>query len=171
MLEQLIPLLGKSVVSEEIKALFIDWRVPYPTSVTCTANNPGMKGKVEKNCIRLHFSRGGSSRYLKPIPTTFKGGFVCIFTAIEFTKKRRSEIPFDLRFDMTADEITAILGQPVATNFMGQSTIWRKNITEKHELVVSDSLFKDGTSLRSMLVSFIYEADLYTMEDYEKAGF
>ena len=170
MLEQLIPLLGKSVVSEEIKVLLTDWRVPYPTSVTCTANNPVMRGKIEKNCIRLYFGRGGSSRYLKPIATTFKGGFVCIFTTIEFTKKRRSEIPFDLRFDMTADEITAILGQPVVTNSTGQSTTWRKNITDKHELVVTDSLLKDGTSLRSMQVSFVYEADLYTTEDYEKAG-
>ena len=171
MLEQLIPLLGMSIVSEEIKALFVDWRVPYPTSVTCTANKPSLKDKVEKNCIRLHFERGGNSRYLKPIPTTWKGGNVCIFTAIEFTKKRRSEIPFDLRFDMTAGEVTAILGAPVTAIFMGETTTWRKNITNKHELIVCDSLFKDGTSTRSMTVSFIYEANLSTMEDYEKAGF
>ena len=165
MLEQLIPLLGMSIVSEEIKALFVDWKVPYPSSVTCTANKPGLKGKVEKNCIRLHFGRGGGSRYLKPIPTTWKGGNVCIFTAIEFTKKRRSEIPFDLRFDMTADEITAILGEPVV--LVGETNTWRKNITDKHELIVRDSLFKDGTSTRSMTVSFVYEADLHTSEDYK----
>ena len=154
-----------SIVSEEIKALFVDWKVPYPSSVTCTASKPGLKGKVEKNCIRLHFGRGGGSRYLKPIPTTWKGGNVCIFTAIEFTKKRRSEIPFDLRFDMTADEITAILGEPVV--LVGEASTWRKNITDKHELIVRDSFFKDGTSTRSMTVSFVYEADLDTLEDYK----
>ena len=165
MLDQLIPLLGMRVDSKEIKDIFTEWNAIFPKRVTCTANEPNIKGKVEKNCIRLHFGRGGGSRYLKPIPTTWKGGNVCIFTAIEFTKKRRSEIPFDLRFDMTADEITAILGEPVV--LVGEASTWRKNITDKHELIVRDSFFKDGTSTRSMTVSFVYEADLDTLEDYK----
>jgi hypothetical protein len=170
MLEQLIPLLGMNIENEQIKALFTDWRVPYPTSVTCTASKPNLKGKVEKNCIRLHFGRGGNSRYLKPIPTTWKGGNVCIFTTIEFTKKRRSEIPFDLRFDMTTDEFTAILGKPVLTAITGKTSTWRKNVGDKHELVVIEHINNVGDITRSMNLSFIYEPNLETMEDYAKAG-
>ena len=66
---------------------------------------------------------------------------------------------------MTADEITAILGEPVV--LAGQTSTWRKNITDKHELIVRDSLLKDGTSTRSMTVSFVYEADLDSLEDYK----
>jgi hypothetical protein len=171
MLDQLIPLLGMRVDSKEIKDIFTEWNAVFPKRVTCTANEPTIKGKVEKNCVRLYFGRGGNSRYLKPIPASWEGGYFGIFTMIEFTKKRKGDMPFDVEFEMEADELTEILGEPKTVEFMGITTTWRKNITDKHEFIVSDTLSTDGSSLRSMTVSFIYEADLYTMEEYEKAGF
>jgi hypothetical protein len=168
MIENLISLLGKSIESDEIKDLLMSWNVAYPTKITCTADSPNLKGKIEKDCIRLYFGRGGNSRYLKPIPTRWKGGFVALFTMIEFTKKRKGGIPFEVEHSMTSEELTAILGEPVVVNFMGKTTTWRKNVTDKHELIVSDTVSTDETSLRSITLSFIYEQDLYTMEDYEK---
>ena len=79
-------------------------------------------------------------------------------------------MPFDVEFEMEADELTEILGEPKTVEFMGTTTTWRKNISDKHEFIVSDMLSADGSSLRSMTVSFIYEPDLYSMEEYEKAG-
>ncbi len=169
MIENLIPLMGKSIESEEIKTLLKSWNVAYPTKITCTADSPGLKGKIEKDCVRLYFGRGGNSRHLKPIPTRWTGGFVALFTMVEFTKKRKGGIPFDVEHSMTAEELTAILGEPKIVEFMGTMTTWRKNYTEQHELIVSDSLSNDGSSLRSITLAFNYEADLNTMEDYEKA--
>ncbi len=171
MIDKLLPLLGKSIESSEIKALLENWNVLYPSKITCTADSPGLKGKIEKDCIRLHFGRGGNSRYMKPIPTRFKGGFVAMLTMIEFTKKRRGGIPFDVEFAMTADELTAILGEPKVAEFVGTTTTWRKNLTEQHEFIVNDSVAVDGTTLRSMTLAFNYEEDLYTLEDYEAKGF
>ncbi len=171
MLEQLMPLLGMRVDSQEIKAIFTEWNAVFPKRISCTANEPNIKGKVEKNCFRLYFGRGGNSRYLKPIPTSWQGGCFGIFTMIEITKKQKGPIPFGLSFDMPASELTKILGQPQTVEFVGTTTTWRKNMSDKHELVVSDTVSVDGSELRSMTVSFIYEPDLYTMEEYEKAGF
>jgi hypothetical protein len=171
MIDKLLPLLGKSIESDEIKDLLEDWRVLYPSKITCTADSPNMKGKIEKDCVRLYFGRGGNSRYLKPIPTRFKGGFVAMFTMIEFTKKRRGGIPFDVEHSMTPDELTAILGEPKVVEFVGTTTTWRKNLTDKHEFIVSDSVSTDGTAIRSMTLTFNYEEDLFTMEDYEAKGF
>ena len=89
---------------------------------------------------------------------------------IEFTPKRTDSIPFGVTFAMTPDELTAILGAPKVTDFVGKATTWRKNYTKKHELIVTDSIFPDGTALRSMTLTFIYQPDLNTMEEYEKAG-
>ncbi len=168
MIENLISLLGKSIESDDIKDLLISWNVAYPSKITCTADSPGLKGKIEKDCIRLYFGRGGNSRYLQPIPTRWKGGFVALFTMIEFTKKRKGGIPFDVEFSMTTEELTAILGEPTVVEFMGTTTTWRKNVTDKHEFIVSEIVASDGTSQRSMTLTFLYEQDLYTMEDYEK---
>jgi hypothetical protein len=169
MIDQLIPLLGKSIEDKEIKELLTEWNIVYPKSIYCTPNNTNLKGKIEKHCIRLYFGLGGNSRYLKPLPSTREGSFIAQFTMIEFTKKRTDSIPFGVRFDMTPDELTAILGAPKVVNFMGTVTTWRKNYTKKHELVVSDSLSMDGSSLRSMTLTFIYEPNLNTMEEYKKA--
>jgi hypothetical protein len=170
MYDKLIPLLGKSIEDKEIKDLLTAWNIVYPKSIYCTPNNTNLKGKIEKNCIRLYFGMGGNSRYLKPIPTSRANSFIAQFTMIEFTKKRTGDIPFGVRFDMTADDLTAILGTPKVVDFMGKTTTWRKNYSNKHEFIVSDSLFTDGTFLRSMTLSFIYEPDLNTMEEYKKAG-
>ncbi len=167
MLDQLIPLLGMRVDSKEIKDIFTEWNAIFPKRVTCTANEPMIKGKIEKNCVRLHFGRGGNSRYLKPIPTSWEGGYFGIFTMIEFTKKRKGDMPFDVEFEMEAEELSEILGESKTDESI---TTWRKNITDKHELVVSDTLSTDGTSLRSITVSFVYEPNLFTMEEYELKG-
>ena len=166
MLDQLIPLLGMRVDSKDIKDIFIEWNAVFPKRVTCSDNEPLIKGKVERNCVRLHFGRGGNSPYLKPNPTSWEGGYFGIFTTIEFTKKRKGDMPFDVEFEMEADELTEILGEPVITD---SSTTWRKNITNKHELVVLDSIV-EGLPNRSMKISFVYEPNLYTMAEYEKAG-
>ena len=170
MKNKVISLLGKPIESAEIKALYAEWGAIYPKSIFCTADNPGVKGKVEKDCIRLHFGRGGNSRYLKPIPATWEGGFHAMFTAIEFTKKRKGEIPFGVEYAMTDAELTAILGEPVVSNFMGEMTVWRKQYEDKYEFLVTNNVYADGTTLKTMMLSFIYEADLFSMEEYEKAG-
>ena len=170
MLDQLIPLLGMRVDSKEIKDIFTEWNAIFPKRVTCTANEPNIKGKVEKNCVRLYFGRGGNSRYLKPIPASWEGGYFGIFTMIEFTKKRKGDMPFDVEFEMEADELTEILGEPKIVEVVGKTTIWRKNITDKHEFIVNETINVDGSVFRAMTVSFVYEPDLTTIEDYEKAG-
>lgn len=166
MLDQLIPLLGMRVDSKEIKDIFTEWNAIFPKRVTCSENEPMIKGKIEKNCVRLHFGRGGNSQYLKPNPTSWEGGYFGIFTTIEFTKKRKGDMPFDVEFEMESDELTEIFGEPVVTD---SSTTWRKNITDKHELVVLDGIL-EGLPSRSMKISFVYEPNLYTMAEYEKAG-
>jgi hypothetical protein len=169
MLEKLIPLLGMSLEKEEIKAIFTAWNAQYPKRITCTANEPNIKGKVEKDCIRLYFGRGGNSRYLKPIPTKWEGGYIGMLTTIEFTKKSRGGIPFDVTFAMTDEELTAILGKPKVVNFVGKTTTWRKNLSKRHELIVTDLESAEG-KIRTINLSFIYEPNLYTLEEYEKAG-
>jgi hypothetical protein len=169
MLKKLIPLLGKSIESEDIKNLFTELGFAYPSKTTCTANIDAIKGKFEKDGIRLYFGRGANSRYAKPILGKTKGSYIGIFHMIEFTKKcKDGTIPLGIKHTMTSEELTAIFGEPKVVNFMGKNTTWRKNITDKHELIVSDS--EVGSFLRGIIVSFNYERDLYTMEEYEKAG-
>jgi hypothetical protein len=171
MLEKLIPLLGKSIESEEIKNLFTELGFTYPSKTTCTANNDAIKGKFEKEGIRLYFGRGANSRYAKPILGKAKGTYIGIFYMIEFTKKcKDGVIPLGVKYGMKPEELTTILGEPKVVNFMGTTTTWRKNATDKHELIVSDSS-SDGGFLRAITLIFNYEQDLYSMEEYEKAGF
>ena len=158
-LEKLVALLGRSMETEEIKNLFLTWGVKYPRKITCTADNPRLELKMERDCVRLYFGRGGNSAHLRPIPAKWEGGYISIFTMIEFTKKRKGGMPFDVEFAMTPEELTAILGKPKETEFMGKMTTWRKNVTDKHEFVVCDTANADGTALRSMTLTFIYEAD------------
>jgi hypothetical protein len=171
MIEKLLPLLGKSIESEEIKALFTELGWVYPSKTTCTANNDKIKGKFDKDGVLLYFGRGANSRYLKPILAKTKGSYIGIFYMMEFTKKCKNELPFGLKYKMTPEELTAILGEPKVVNFMGTTTTWRKNYTDKHELIVSDSIIGDSDLLRSITLTFNYERDLYTMEEYEKTGF
>ena len=159
-MENLVSLLGQPIESPEIKNLLIEWRVPYPSKITCTVEEPDLKAKIEKDCIRLYFTRGGNSPYLNPIPTKWKGGFVGIFTSIEFTKKRKGGIPFGVEHNMTEVELTAILGEPIKSNLGGENTTWRKNFSDKHEFVVTDVKSNDGTLVRSMKLGFILETEL-----------
>ncbi len=156
-MENLVSLLGHSIESPEIKELLTEWRVPYPSKITCTVEEPDLKAKIEKDCIRLYFTRGGNSPYLKPIPTKWKGGFVGLFTSIEFTKKRKGGIPFGVEHNMTEAELTSLLGEPIRTNLNEGTTTWRKNYSDKHEFVVSDIKFKDGTHSRSMKLGLVFE--------------
>jgi hypothetical protein len=170
MIEKLIPLLGKSIESEEVKSLFRELGFTYPSKTTCTANNDSIKGKFEKEGIRLYFGRGANSRYAKPILGKAKGSFIGIFHMIEFTKKCKDGVmPLGVKYGMKPEELTDIFDEPKVVNFMGTTTTWRKNVTDKHELIVSDSS-SDGGFLRSITLIFNYEQDLYSMEEYEKAG-
>ncbi len=168
MIDNLVSLLGHSIESPEIKNLLTEWRVAYPTKITCTANEPGLKAKIEKDCIRLYFTRGGNSQYLKPIPTKWKGGFVGIFTSIEFTKKRKGGMPFGVEFAMTEAELTKIMGEPVKNSMVIETLTWRKKYSDKHEFIIVDIISKDEKPNRSMSLNFNYEPDLYLMEDYDK---
>lgn len=170
MINQLIPLLGKSIESEEIKNLFTELGFTYPKKTACTANNDRIKGKFEKDGMLLYFGRGANSRYLKPILGRTKGTYIGIFFMIEFTKKYKADLPFGVKYEMKPEELTAILGEPKVVNFMGTTTTWRKNVTDKHEVIVSDSIVGGSTSVRSITLSFNYEQDLYTMEEYKKVG-
>jgi hypothetical protein len=170
MLENLCKLLGKSLQSEEIIALFKAWDLAYPTKITCTANNNTVKTKMRKDGVILYFSRGGNSRFLKPIPAKTANSYIGIFSMIEITPKCKLELPFGISFALKPEDFTRILGQPKVDNFMGQSTIWRKNFSETQEIVVAHNLYNDGSRLDSITINFNYEADLSTEADYQKLG-
>jgi hypothetical protein len=78
-------------------------------------------------------------------------------------------MPLGVKYAMEPEELTSILGEPKVVNFMGTTTTWRKNVSDKHELIVSD-VSSDSGSLRGIMLSFTYEKDLYSMEEYAKAG-
>jgi hypothetical protein len=170
MLENLYNLLGKSIESEEIIALFKEWNVEYPTKITCTPNNDTVKNKMKKDGLILYFSKGGNSRYLKPIPAKTKNSYIGIFSMIEITDKCKLELPFGVSSTLKPEELTKILGESKVTNFMGESTIWRKNFNEKHEIVINHNLYTDGSRINSITINFNYDPDLNTEEDYKKAG-
>jgi hypothetical protein len=170
MIEKLLPLLGKRIDEKEIKAIFTDWNVPFPRTITCSADRPTIKEKVERNCLRLHFDKGGNSRYMKPIPTEWEGGHICLLTSIEITNKRKRDIPFDLRFDMTNEEITEIMGEASSSELMSKTTTWRKSYEEKFEVVLTDTVNTEEVSDRKMYISYAFEPEFYTIEDFIKAG-
>jgi hypothetical protein len=171
MLEQLIALLGKSIESDEIRSLFTEWNVAFPKKTFCTANVDSIGScKMEREGMKMYFTRGANSRFMKPIKGVRKSSFICLFSMIEFQKKRKGPIPFGVKHDMTYDELTAILGKPKTNNVVSQSTVWRKTYEGNYELIVSDEVYSDGKKLRSITFSYVYEPDLYTLEDYEKAG-
>jgi hypothetical protein len=164
MYDKILPLLGKSIDSSEIKSLFMVWNVTMPKSILCAPDYPILKDKIEKHCLRLHFGMGGNSRFLKPIPAAREGRFTAQLTTLEFTKKRTDNIPFGVKFDMTPDEVTALMGAPVVAD---TTTTWRKNYTPKHELVIKDAIV-NGEMTRTMHLSCVYEPKLATFEDYKK---
>ncbi len=165
MTEKLCKLLGKSIESDEIKALFAEWNVEYPKSTTCTPNHSTVKTKMEKDGVKLYFTVGGNSRFTKPIPAKKANSYIGIFSMIEFTKKCKLELPFKIERTMSAAEFTAILGEPKVVNFMGETTTWRKNFNETQEIIVSHNAYADGTRIESITIAFNYEPDLNTEED------
>jgi hypothetical protein len=171
MLDKLIPLLGKSLDNQEIKALFAEWGVDLPSKITCTANNDTVKTKMKKDGLILSFGRGANSRYMKPIEAAKKGSYIGLFKMIEVTPTYRGALPFPISTAVNPDELTAAFGTPKVVDFMGKTTTWRKVFQEKYELVASISEYTDGSILKSMYISFIYEPDLYTMEEYAAKGF
>jgi hypothetical protein len=164
----LLPLLGQSLESEAIKTLFATWGVVYPKTITCTANNDTIRTKMERDGVKLYFGRGGNSRYLKPQLATRKGSYTGLFTMIELTKKYTGPMPFNVMAGMSDSELTAILGEPVVVDFMGKTTTWRKHYQEIYEFAVSKTIWQDGKETKSFTLSFIFETDLYTLEDYQK---
>jgi hypothetical protein len=166
----LLPLLGKSLESKEIKALFTAWGVAYPKTITCTANSDTVRTKMEQNGIKLYFGRGGNSRHLKPQPAPRKGSYTGLFTMIEFLPKYKGEMPSNVTQGMDDTELTGILGEPKVVDFMGKTTTWRKPYQDLYEFVVSKTIWQDGKETRAITLSFIFEPDLYTLEDYKKAG-
>jgi hypothetical protein len=171
-MEHLENLLGKSIESDEIKALFVEWKVPYPKKTTSTANNSSLGDcKMKRDGYSLHFHIGFNSRFAKPMLAAKKGSYIAILREIIFTPKYKGVLPFGLAVDMTADQITKVLGSPKVVNFMHLDTItWRKPYQDRLEVIVYDSELEKGKFLRELRISLLWDADLNTMEDYEKAG-
>jgi hypothetical protein len=172
MIEKLEALIGKNIESEEIKSLFAEWNVAYPKKTTVTPNNSSLSDcKMKRNGLELHFHLGGNSKFAKPIPAVRKGGFVALLRELIFTPKYQGELPFGLTVNMNPQEITKILGEPKVTNFMHlDSIIWRKPYKDKFEVIASDVELEKGKFIREMRISVMWDNDLDTLEDYEKAG-
>ena len=171
MLAKLIALLGKSIESDEIRALFEEWKTDFPKKTFCTADNPGLGScKMEREGIKLYFSRGANSRYLKPVKGWRKSSYIAMLTHIEFQKKRKGEVPFGIKHEMTDEELTAILGKSVTTNLLGETIMWRKTYQKIYEIIVADTVLATGKKVRTVTLNFLYEPNLFTLEDYEKAG-
>jgi hypothetical protein len=169
-IDELLPLLGKSLESPEIKDLFSAWNAPFPKKITCTANNDRVKTKLRKDGIELEFGRGGYSKYKKPIPASRKGSYVGMLNLIVITPTYPGPLPFPVSPAVDPDELTRVLGKPKVVEFMGTTTTWRSTFANKYELVASVTASTDGTSLNVMHVNHIFEPDLYTDEDYKAAG-
>jgi hypothetical protein len=172
MIEKLEPLLGNSMESDEIKALFKDWGVAYPKKTTATANNTSLGDcKMKRDGYSLHFHIGYNSKYLKPIPAKTKGSYIGLFRAIIFTPKYKGQLPFGLEVNMEAAAITKILGEPKKVSFMNLETFtWRKPYKDKLEVIAYDNEIAKGKFIREMRISLTWDNDLNTMEDYIKAG-
>jgi hypothetical protein len=172
MIERLEALIGKSIESDEIKALFAEWNVAYPKKTTVTPNNSSLGDcKMKRDGLSLHFHFGGNSKFAKPIPAVRKGSFTALLREIIFTPKYQGNLPFGLSINMTSQEITKILGEPKIVNFMNlDSIIWRKPYKNKFEVLASDVELEKGKFVKEMRISVMLDADLNTLEDYEKAG-
>jgi hypothetical protein len=172
MIEKLGTLLGKSIESDEIKALFEEWGMPYPKKTTSTANNSSLGDcKMKRDGYSLHFHIGYNSKYAKPIAAKRKGSYIGLFREIIFTPKYKGQLPFGLDVDMGAAAITKILGEPKKISFMNLETVtWRKPYKDKFEVIVYDTEIEKGKFIREMRISLTWDNDLNTIEDYNKAG-
>jgi hypothetical protein len=172
MIEQLIPLIGKQIESDEIKKLFEEWGVPFPKKTTCTANNDSLGDcKMKKDGLSLLFGRGGHAKLLKPVPLDKKGvRFAGIFCGISANEKYKGQFPLGITIGMPDEELTESLGQPNEINFMNVITkTWRKEFMKEVEVLFIINITEGKTS-REMRVYPTWDNDLYTMEDYAKAG-
>jgi hypothetical protein len=169
-IDELLPLLGKSLETPEIKTLFTAWNAPFPKKVTCTANNDRVATKLRKDGIELEFGRGGYSRYKKPIPGARKGSFIGMLNLIVVTPDYAGALPFPISPAVQPDELTKVFGKPNVVDFMGMTTTWRGTFAKKYELVASTVASLDGTTLKTMYVNYLWEPDLYTLDDYVAAG-
>jgi hypothetical protein len=161
MLEKLLSLLGTSVDTQEIKDLYAEFGAKYPTKITGNADTSMLKGRVKKDGIELHFGAVKNGKYLNPKPTKTAGTNIALFVMIQILDKYKGEIPHGIKYNMSADELTKILGKPKEVNFMGKSFIWKKNISDKHEIKIDDSRGMDETEAftRTIMLQYIWEED------------
>lgn len=78
MLERLLNLLGKSIDSPEIIALYEEFGAKYPKKITGNSNYSMLKG-VKKDGLELHFGIENNGKYLNPKPTKTAGTFIAVF--------------------------------------------------------------------------------------------
>jgi hypothetical protein len=159
MLTTLIELIGLSIEDPIVIELFKSNSTDYPKKITCTPNNSTLKTKLNIEGLIPCFGIGRYSRYFKPIPARNKGSYIAQFMMIEVTKKYKDELPFGVKYNMTDNELTSILGDPRTIQFMGSTTIWRKNISPKHEIHVDDYTPLEGPKIRTITIQFIFEED------------
>lgn len=159
MLEKLLSLLGKSVDTQEIKDLYAEFGAKYPTKITGNADTSMLKGRVKKDGIELHFGVCDNGKYLNPKPTKTRGTYIALFVMIQILKDYKGEIPHGIKYNMSADELTKILGKPKEINFMGKSFIWKKNISDKHEIKIDDSRGMDEMEAftRTIMLQYIWK--------------
>ncbi len=161
MLEKLLNLLGTSVDTQEIKDLYAEFSAKYPTKITGNADTSMLKGRVKKDGIELHFGVCDNGQYLNPKKTGREGTYIALFVMIQILKEYKGEIPHGIKYNMSADELTKILGQPKEVNFMGKSFIWKKDISDKHEMKIDDSRGMDEKEAftRTIILQYIWEEE------------
>jgi hypothetical protein len=161
MIDKLLSLLGASVDTQEIKDLYTEFGAKYPTKITGNADTSMLKGRVKKDGIELHFGVTANGKYLKPKKTEKEGTYIAMFLMIQILKDYKGEMPHGIKYNMTADELTKILGKPNEVNFMGKSFIWKKNISNKHEIKIDDSRGMDETEAftRTIMLQYIWEEE------------
>lgn len=159
MIDKLLNLLGKSVDTQEIIDLYAEFGVKYPTKITGNSNTSMLKGSVKKDGIELHFGVTKNGKYLNPKPTKTAGTYIAVFVMIQILKEYKDEIPNGIKYNMPHDELTKILGKPKELNFMGKSIIWKKNISDKHEIKIDDSRGMDEAEpfTRTIMLQYIWE--------------
>lgn len=160
---ELLPYLGLSIESQEVKDLIAKCGAKYPAKNTCTGNSFGLKCVLIKNSVVLYFDTGFNCSFTRPIPAKRSGSYIQQVISIGLLKDYIGNLPFDLRLDMANDELSNILGEPIVANIVFETTTWRKNINDKMEIVISK--FDDKTDWN---INFLYNPDLNTMDDYDK---
>jgi hypothetical protein len=160
--QELLPFLGLSIESQEVRDLILKYDTKYPSYTTCTGNSFGLKSVLEKNTLVLYFGPGFNCSFTKPILAKRKGSYIQQVTAIGFMRNYKGMLPFELKAGMSNEKLTKILGEPSVNNIVIKTTTWRKQINDKMELIIGQIDCKNEFN-----ISFLYNPDLNTMEDYE----